>query len=278
MCAVATACGGGQKRTAFDRGAFCYSKRDYACVETELTRAIQSGINVNASYQLRARARLDAGNRIGALEDADALVRMTPNAASYSERAAIRSDIKRARELGAWEPVISSANPKLDLHGAWDDLTKCIALTPRNPSDPELDLMAECYHDRADVAAGLGRNDPDDMAQFKRVMCGVCSRGSMCDPASGCQLNLGTSSGGGGRVGYSGGGGGYAGGGGGGGGAWYYSWSCSGQCAPGNLGASGTEGPFPSQAACDAARSSDSRQQLVLQSGNFGNVGYCEQR
>ena len=70
------------------------------------------------------------------------------------------------------------------------------------------------------------------------------------------------------------------GGGGGGGetGAWYYSWSCTGECSPGQLAIEGTEGPFPTEDGCNAVRNGDSRKQLVQQPGNVGSVGFCERR
>lgn len=57
--------------------------------------------------------------------------------------------------------------------------------------------------------------------------------------------------------------------------AWYFNWSCTGQCAPGDLAVTGTEGPFDSYESCDAARWNHPMRTTVLESGNFGNVDTC---
>src|ERR1051325_6700128 len=58
---------------------------------------------------------------------------------------------------------------------------------------------------------------------------------------------------------------------------WWYTWSCTGNCAPGRLAASGTRGPFLSSSDCESARSSDSVNQLIMESGNFGTISYCSE-
>jgi hypothetical protein len=60
--------------------------------------------------------------------------------------------------------------------------------------------------------------------------------------------------------------------------AWWYTWSCSGQCAPGQLAITGVEGPFASQAECDSVRSRDGRADWFMASGNLGGLTFCEER
>jgi hypothetical protein len=60
-------------------------------------------------------------------------------------------------------------------------------------------------------------------------------------------------------------------------GAWYYTWQCSGGCAPGQLAISGVEGPFASYEQCDGARSGDSRRDYFLAEGNLGGLNLCEE-
>jgi hypothetical protein len=59
--------------------------------------------------------------------------------------------------------------------------------------------------------------------------------------------------------------------------AWYYTWQCSGECAPGQLAISGVEGPFASYEECDGVRSADSRRDYFLAEGNLGGLNLCEE-
>jgi hypothetical protein len=60
--------------------------------------------------------------------------------------------------------------------------------------------------------------------------------------------------------------------------AWYYSWSCTGECAPGQLAISGEEGPFESYDECDHVRSQDSRAEYFVAPGNLGGLDFCTNR
>src|SRR5262245_36750264 len=61
-------------------------------------------------------------------------------------------------------------------------------------------------------------------------------------------------------------------------GGWSYTWSCTGECAPGNLAISGRSGVFATEDECNAARDVDPMKETVLASGNFGNVDFCRQQ
>ena len=58
-------------------------------------------------------------------------------------------------------------------------------------------------------------------------------------------------------------------------GVWYYTWNCSGQCAPNQLAITGREGPFASQDECDSVRSADSRRETFVAEGNLGGLDFC---
>ncbi|MCE9576343.1 MAG: hypothetical protein K8W52_24560 [Deltaproteobacteria bacterium] len=58
-------------------------------------------------------------------------------------------------------------------------------------------------------------------------------------------------------------------------GPWYYEWSCSGACAPGQLAISGREGPFASRADCEYARDHDSRENDFVAPGSLGGLDFC---
>lgn len=60
--------------------------------------------------------------------------------------------------------------------------------------------------------------------------------------------------------------------------AWYYSWSCTGECAPGQLAISGEEGPFETYDECDRVRSQDPRAEYFVQPGNLGGLDFCVNR
>ncbi len=60
-------------------------------------------------------------------------------------------------------------------------------------------------------------------------------------------------------------------------GPWYYEWSCTGRCAPGQLAISGREGPFLSRADCDYARDRDPRADEFVSEGNLGGLEFCEE-
>lgn len=60
--------------------------------------------------------------------------------------------------------------------------------------------------------------------------------------------------------------------------AWYYSWSCTGECAPGQLAISGEEGPFETREECDRVRSQDPRADYFVQPGNLGGLDFCTNR
>lgn len=58
-------------------------------------------------------------------------------------------------------------------------------------------------------------------------------------------------------------------------GSWYYNWSCTGECAPGQLAISGREGPFASREDCDYARDHDANAQWFVAPGNLGGLDFC---
>lgn len=60
-------------------------------------------------------------------------------------------------------------------------------------------------------------------------------------------------------------------------GVWYYEWSCTGRCAPGQLAVSGREGPFLSRADCEYARDHDQRANEFVAEGNLGGLEFCEE-
>lgn len=60
-------------------------------------------------------------------------------------------------------------------------------------------------------------------------------------------------------------------------GPWYYEWSCTGRCAPGQLAISGREGPFLSREDCDYARDRDPRADEFVAEGNLGGLEFCEE-
>jgi len=60
-------------------------------------------------------------------------------------------------------------------------------------------------------------------------------------------------------------------------GAWYYTWSCSGGCAPDQLAITGVEGPFGSADECENVRSHDARRDQFLAPGNLGNLDSCQE-
>lgn len=59
--------------------------------------------------------------------------------------------------------------------------------------------------------------------------------------------------------------------------AWYYTWHCTGRCAPGQLAIHGYEGPFGSYDACEGVRANDARRDEFLAEGNLGGTTTCEQ-
>jgi hypothetical protein len=60
-------------------------------------------------------------------------------------------------------------------------------------------------------------------------------------------------------------------------GPWYYTWSCAGDCAPGQLTIEGREGPFLSRADCEYARDHDRRAVEFVEPGNLGGLASCEE-
>ncbi|MBL8622490.1 MAG: hypothetical protein JNK64_14350 [Myxococcales bacterium] len=60
-------------------------------------------------------------------------------------------------------------------------------------------------------------------------------------------------------------------------GPWYYEWSCTGRCAPGQLAISGREGPFDSREDCEYARAHDARSDEFVSEGNLGGLEFCEE-
>lgn len=60
-------------------------------------------------------------------------------------------------------------------------------------------------------------------------------------------------------------------------GPWYYEWSCTGRCAPGQLAISGREGPFDSREDCEYARAHDARSDYFVSEGNLGGLEFCEE-
>jgi hypothetical protein len=59
--------------------------------------------------------------------------------------------------------------------------------------------------------------------------------------------------------------------------AWYYTWTCTGNCAPGELASTGTSQGYDTEGECDGARASDPVNQLIMQSGNLGSISYCHE-
>jgi hypothetical protein len=57
--------------------------------------------------------------------------------------------------------------------------------------------------------------------------------------------------------------------------AWYYTYSCSGACAPDQLAAVGTSPGFVTAADCESARSADPRRYTNQQSGSLGGLSSC---
>jgi hypothetical protein len=248
-----------------------FVQKDHACAIAHYTWMLEHG--APTALIDRAQTRLEAGDRRGALADADEAVARLGSMSAYMNRANIRADLQRVRQVGA-QDAAAHTDPPLDFAGAVDDFTGCIARASRTYAREETWMLHQCFKGRRDVKRLLGRDASDDDAAFKRIACGECDAGIQCDTESGCELNMqparsssgswSTSSGSPSQ--------------GGGGGAWYYSWSCTGQCSPGQLAIKGTEGPFPTEDGCNAARNGDSRRDLVKQSGNVGSVGYCERR
>jgi hypothetical protein len=60
-------------------------------------------------------------------------------------------------------------------------------------------------------------------------------------------------------------------------GAWYYTWSCSGECAPGQLAIKGYEGPFASEDECNSVRNADTRRDSFVAQGNLGGLDFCRE-
>ncbi len=60
-------------------------------------------------------------------------------------------------------------------------------------------------------------------------------------------------------------------------GVWYYTWRCSGQCAPDRLGIEGVEGPFATEAQCETVRASDGRKDTFIGPGNLGGLDFCHE-
>jgi hypothetical protein len=57
--------------------------------------------------------------------------------------------------------------------------------------------------------------------------------------------------------------------------SWFYTYSCSGTCAPDQLAAVGTSGPFNTYADCEAVRNADPRLYTNQQSGSLGGLSLC---
>ena len=60
-------------------------------------------------------------------------------------------------------------------------------------------------------------------------------------------------------------------------GAWYYTWSCSGECAPNQLAIKGYEGPFATEDDCNSVRNGDSRRDTFVAPGNLGGLDFCRE-
>ena len=60
-------------------------------------------------------------------------------------------------------------------------------------------------------------------------------------------------------------------------GAWYYKWSCAGQCAPNQLAISGVSAGYPTEEMCNDARWGDPNRTYFQQSGNLGSLTPCEE-
>jgi hypothetical protein len=59
--------------------------------------------------------------------------------------------------------------------------------------------------------------------------------------------------------------------------SWWYTYSCSGACAPDRLAVTDTIGPFGTQEDCDRVRGSDSRRYTNEQSGSLGGLTLCSE-
>jgi hypothetical protein len=57
--------------------------------------------------------------------------------------------------------------------------------------------------------------------------------------------------------------------------AWYYTYSCSGACAPEQLAAVGVSPGFMTASECESARNADSRRYTNQQSGSLGGLSLC---
>lgn len=270
----ASACGGGSAMQQHGNAAMqCQGEKNYPCAIEHYTWMIDHGAAEFAIIQ-RAYVRRDSGDRAGALADANLAVQRSPTMSSYYARGNLLADLDGIAQIG-YADANARANPPLDLAAAEADFTSCIGMAPRAPTEVENTSLIMCFKGRRDVRAILGKDSSGDDGSFRRMACDQCNRGVQCFTDSGCTLYMPSSGGGGGGGGSSdtgvGGGAGEA-------GAWYYSWSCTGECSPGQLAIKGTEGPFPTEDGCNAVRNGDSRKQLVQQPGNVGSVGFCERR
>lgn len=59
--------------------------------------------------------------------------------------------------------------------------------------------------------------------------------------------------------------------------AWYYKWSCAGECAPGRLAIRGVSAGYPTKEMCEQDRWNDSRREEFLRPGNLGGLTSCEE-
>lgn len=62
-------------------------------------------------------------------------------------------------------------------------------------------------------------------------------------------------------------------------GAWYYKWSCAGECAnvQGRLAISGVSAGYPTREMCDEDRWNDPRRHEFIRPGNLGGLSFCEE-
>jgi hypothetical protein len=250
----------------------CEGNKDYRCAIENIDWILANGGDASW-YMNRARVRLVAGDRAGAIEDANRAVDLEKNMGTLFGRALILGDLARVQLIG-FADASASSSPPIDVDGAITDLTQCIAMVPANPSEDEESMLIQCLWARRELKIVTGQDYASDDATFRRLACQQCSRGKQCNTASGCSLampaplpasGLGWSSSGESPTPSPGGAG----------GGWWYTRSCSGACAPHDLAVSDKAGPFANEEQCNAARSHDPHQQTILEPGNFGTLGNC---
>lgn len=122
----------------FLRGEIWLFKKKFYRAVHDLDRSVQYHPFIGSSYEMRARARLELGDKPGALDDAKKVVLLGPRAAAFYFRASIRS------RLG-------------DFQGALDDLNEAIE---REPDDAfYLEVRGSVHHRLGDYDAAIADCD-----------------------------------------------------------------------------------------------------------------------